>query len=95
LFARLFEGAGQARIVKSWAGQIDVLPDALPVIDAPPAVPGLIVATGFSGHGFGLGPAVGRHVARLAAGAQASEAIRQFQLDRFVKGAYSRPHAPL
>ncbi|SFI83581.1 Glycine/D-amino acid oxidase [Bosea sp. OK403] len=95
LFARLFEGAGQARIVKSWAGQIDVLPDALPVIDAPPAVPGLIVATGFSGHGFGLGPAVGRHVARLAAGEQAGEAIRPFRLDRFVRGAYSRPHAPL
>ncbi|MBN8942251.1 MAG: FAD-binding oxidoreductase [Rhizobiales bacterium] len=95
LFQRLFEGAGQARIVKSWAGQIDVLPDALPVIDTPSAVPGLIVATGFSGHGFGLGPAVGRHVARLAAGLAPAEAIRPFQLDRFARGTYSRAHAPL
>lgn len=95
LFEQLFAGAGQTRIVKSWAGQIDVLPDALPVIDAPPSVPGLIVATGFSGHGFGLGPAVGSHVARLAAGETPAEAIRPFRLDRFVTGAYSRPHAPL
>lgn len=91
----LFPAAAGAGIARSWAGRIDVLPDALPVIDAPAAVPGLIVATGFSGHGFGLGPAVGRHVAALAAGDAAGEAIRPFRLDRFARGAYSRPYAPL
>ena len=90
-----FPDAGAAAIVRSWAGQIDVLPDALPVIDRPDAVPGLVVATGFSGHGFGLGPAVGRHVAALAAGEAMAAATRPFALGRFARGTYTRPHAPL
>ncbi|BBK30084.1 glycine/D-amino acid oxidase-like deaminating enzyme [Stella humosa] len=91
----MFPGAGSVAIVKSWAGLIDVLPDALPVIDAPAAVPGLVVATGFSGHGFGLGPAAGRHAAALAAGDGPGAAIAPFRLDRFSLGTYSRPHAPI
>ena len=91
----LFPAAAGARIARSWAGRIDVLPDALPVIDAPAEVPGLVVATGFSGHGFGLGPAAGRHAADLAAGEVLGAAIRPFRLDRFARGNYRRPHAPL
>ncbi len=82
-------------IVKSWAGLIDVLPDALPVLDAPDALSGLIVATGFSGHGFGLGPAVGRHVARLAKGEKPDAILTPLRLERFTRGTYARAHAPL
>lgn len=95
LFRSLFASAGEVSIVKSWAGLIDVLPDALPVIDTPPAVRGLIVATGFSGHGFGLGPAVGKNVAALALGETPSGALKPLRLERFVRGEYGRPHAPL
>ncbi|KRE09725.1 hypothetical protein ASE63_04140 [Bosea sp. Root381] len=91
----LFAGSTGLAIVKSWAGYIDVLPDALPVLDAPGAVSGLIVATGFSGHGFGLGPAVGRHVAHLAKGEPADHAIAPLKLERFARGTYARAHAPL
>ncbi|BBK39010.1 hypothetical protein STAQ_40880 [Allostella sp. ATCC 35155] len=91
----LFPGAAGARIARSWAGRIDVLPDALPVIDAPAEVPGLVVATGFSGHGFGLAPSAGRHAAALAAGEAPGAAIRPFRLDRFARGTHGRPHAPL
>ncbi|MFX8696499.1 FAD-binding oxidoreductase, partial [Acinetobacter baumannii] len=79
-FGRLFRHAGEVAIAKSWAGQIDVLPDALPVIDAPAELPGLIVATGFSGHGFGLGPAVGRVAAALATGRPPRVALDAFRL---------------
>ncbi|NBB70892.1 MAG: FAD-dependent oxidoreductase [Alphaproteobacteria bacterium] len=51
-----------------WAGVIDVLPDELPALGPVPDRPGLIVATGFSGHGFGIGSAAGRVAAELAAG---------------------------
>lgn len=91
LFQRLF-GVGPVAIVKSWAGEIDVLPDALPVIDTPSSAAGLIVATGFSGHGFGLGPAVGRNLARIAAGDEPIAALAPF---RFARGTYARAHAPL
>lgn len=92
---RFFAGTDRIEIVKSWAGRIDVLPDALPVLDAPGKLGGLIVATGFSGHGFGLGPAVGRHVARLAGGAEPAAILAPLRFDRFARKTYSRPHAPL
>lgn len=91
----LFASAGGLRIVKSWAGLIDVLPDALPVLEAPTSLPGLIVATGFSGHGFGLGPAVGRHVARLGRGEEPDPILLPLGLERFSRGTYARAHAPL
>jgi len=95
LFNQMFGGKHAVSVVKSWAGNIDVLPDALPVIDCPPQVPGLVVATGFSGHGFGLGPAVGRNVARLVSGARSAVSLDPFKLERFALGTYARPHAPL
>ncbi|MGX1789907.1 NAD(P)/FAD-dependent oxidoreductase [Bosea sp. NPDC055332] len=91
----LFAGAAGIEIVKSWAGRIDVLPDALPVLDAPAEIGGLVVATGFSGHGFGLAPAVGRHIARLARGETPATILAPLRLDRFARGTYSAPHAPL
>lgn len=48
-----------ALIAEQWAGVIDVVPDAVPVISGVPSVPGLYISTGFSGHGFGLGPGAG------------------------------------
>lgn len=95
LFQSLFANASDVSIVKSWAGYIDVLPDALPVIDTPAVVRGLIVATGFSGHGFGLGPAVGKNIAALALGSTPNGALEPLRLERFALGEYGRPHAPL
>ncbi|MFC3051841.1 NAD(P)/FAD-dependent oxidoreductase [Kordiimonas pumila] len=95
LLKRHFQMPQEAAIVKSWAGYIDVLPDAIPVIDSPPSVPGLIVATGFSGHGFGLGPGVGTVVAQLATEGKSDISLNDFRLDRFVLGTFKPPHAPL
>ncbi|AEF56124.1 NAD(P)/FAD-dependent oxidoreductase [Marinomonas posidonica] len=55
----------KAQIDEAWAGLIDVTPDSNPVIDHIDALPGLTVATGFSGHGFGTGPAAGQLAADL------------------------------
>lgn len=55
----------QARIAQAWAGTIDVTPDSIPVIAPIAQVPGLTVATGFSGHGFGTSPAAGHLAADL------------------------------
>lgn len=53
------------QIVQSWAGTIDVTPDSDPVISGVAQVPGLTIASGFSGHGFGTGPAAGHLAADL------------------------------
>lgn len=54
-----------AEIEESWAGLIDVTPDSTPVIDRIQKIPGLYLATGFSGHGFGTGPAAGQLAADI------------------------------
>ncbi|MGO3344901.1 MAG: NAD(P)/FAD-dependent oxidoreductase [Marinomonas sp.] len=54
-----------AQVDEEWAGVIDVTPDSNPVIDHVSAIPGLTIATGFSGHGFGTGPAAGHLAADL------------------------------
>jgi len=95
LLRQLFAGAESVEIERSWAGAIDVLPDALPVIDGATGVSGLVVATGFSGHGFGLAPAVGRTVAAIAAGRASPIDLSAFRLDRFERGTFGQPHAPL
>jgi len=55
-------------LARGWAGLEAFAPDDLPMIGPVPGVEDLVVATGFSGHGFALSPAVGDHLARLALG---------------------------
>lgn len=57
-----------AEIENEWSGAIDVTPDSNPVIANIDAVPGLTVAIGFSGHGFGTSPAAGQLAADLVMG---------------------------
>ncbi|WP_188590759.1 NAD(P)/FAD-dependent oxidoreductase, partial [Achromobacter denitrificans] len=73
----------QARIAQSWGGYIDVTPDAMPVIAPVTQAPGLYLASGFSGHGFGIGPAVGETLAALIQGRDTPVDIRPFRLERY------------
>ncbi len=73
------------RVAESWAGLIDVTPDAVPVISPVAALPGLVLASGFSGHGFGLGPGAGRLAAELATGAPPVVDPTPFRLSRFAR----------
>ena len=56
-------------IANSWAGFIDSTPDGVPAIGEVETIPGLILAAGFSGHGFGIGPGAGHLVADIVTGA--------------------------
>ena len=81
-----FADAGIARL---WGGLIDLTPDALPAIDAHTGIEGLIIAAGFSGHGFGIGPVTGEILADLALSRQPRFDLAPFTLDRFA-GATKR-----
>jgi glycine/D-amino acid oxidase-like deaminating enzyme len=56
-----------AGMAEAWAGLIDVTPDEVPIVDEI-GIPGFFVATGLSGHGFGIGPGIGRLTADLVLG---------------------------
>lgn len=59
---------GQAGIANAWAGFVDNTPDGVPGIGEVPEIPGFILAAGFSGHGFGIGPGAGHLIADLVTG---------------------------
>ena len=64
----LLPAVGRQEIARQWCGLEAQSFDDIPFIGAVPGYPGLTVATGFSGHGFALAPAVGRAVADQLAG---------------------------
>ena len=85
-------GLKNAGVAHSWAGMIDSMPDIVPVIDSISSpqgqVPaGLTIATGFSGHGFGIGPAAGKLVADLVCDRQVPYDLDRFRLSRFSDGS--------
>ncbi|MDK3072197.1 FAD-binding oxidoreductase [Sedimentitalea sp. JM2-8] len=80
-----------AEIVQGWAGLIDVTPDAVPVISPVQDLPGLHVATGFSGHGFGIGPGAGKLMADLVMGTAPVVDPADFRLSRFSDGSRIAP----
>ncbi|MDK3018898.1 NAD(P)/FAD-dependent oxidoreductase [Pseudodonghicola flavimaris] len=71
------------RVIQDWSGFIEGTPDAMPVIGPVPEHDGLLLATGFSGHGFGTGPAVGQLLTELAEGQTPSLDLEAFRFDRF------------
>jgi glycine/D-amino acid oxidase-like deaminating enzyme len=86
-FRRLHPAFADAREVQRWGGMIDVTPDAVPVISDIAALPGFFVATGFSGHGFGLGPGAGRLMAEIVAGDAPVVDPAPFRFSRFADGS--------
>jgi len=74
-------------LAEAWAGMIDVTPDAVPTLGEDDRMPGLYIATGLSGHGFGIGPAVGRIMADLLEGRAPGHDLGRFRPKRFVDGS--------
>jgi sarcosine oxidase subunit beta len=91
-----FPGFGGAAIRHSYAGCYDVTPDWNPVISRTD-LQGLVVAAGFSGHGFKIAPAVGQLVADLVLdGHSADPRIphSDFRLSRFAEGSLLKSPYP-
>jgi len=82
-------------IVESWAGMVETSPDVVPMIGAIDDIPGFHIATGFSGHGFGLGPGAGKAVAGMLTGVDTGIDITPLRLSRFFDGSPIRPQATI
>ena len=80
---KLFPQLRGIQIIEEWAGLIDVTPDAVPVISSVSEMPGFYLATGFSGHGFGIGPGAGELAAKMITGSSNNDEIAPFSFNRF------------
>jgi glycine/D-amino acid oxidase-like deaminating enzyme len=86
-----FPALAPFRLSRAWAGNIDGTPDALPIVDALARPSGLVIATGTSGHGFGIGPAIGVAVADLVTRGESEFELRPMRLGRFTDGSALKP----
>jgi glycine/D-amino acid oxidase-like deaminating enzyme len=86
-----FPAFADVKIVERWAGCIDATPDAVPVISPLNRFPGLFLASGFSGHGFGIGPGAGRLMADLVTGKPPVVDAWPFRYTRFFDGSNPKP----
>ena len=62
----------------------------VPAIGEVPQIPGFILAAGFSGHGFGIGPGAGHLIADLVTGAEPIFDPAPYRPDRFSKAAWGK-----
>ncbi len=90
-----FPGFAHMQVAESWAGMIDATPDTVPVIDQVAKIPGLFLASGFSGHGFGLGPGAGKLMAEIILGAPTCVDPTPFRFSRFQDGSRPKPTSGL
>ena len=91
-----FPAFTDASITSSYAGCYDVTPDWNPVISTGP-LDGLVIAAGFSGHGFKISPAVGRLVADLVVDGRSNDPRipeSDFRLSRFDDGDLLKTRFP-
>lgn len=84
---RVFPALADVEFVEAWAGIIESTPDVIPVIDELDAFPGFYIATGFSGHGFGIGPGAGKVIAAHMTGNEPGVDLEPLRYSRFFDGS--------
>lgn len=72
-----------AKIVRTWGGWLDDCYDGVPVISKVEEAPGLILACGFTGHGFGSAPSVGLILAQMVLGEETLVDLSALRYNRF------------
>ncbi len=80
---RVFPRLGAVSVLRQWAGPYDFSPDGDPIVGPSPGHPKVIQVCGFTGHGFMMGPAVGRIVARWIATGEAHRLLERWSPARF------------
>jgi FAD-dependent oxidoreductase domain-containing protein 1 len=79
--------AGQVQLQRGWAGHYAVTPDENPILGPHPELPGLFMATGFSGHGVMLAPASGKVLSEvIRLGRYETLDATPYRLERFATG---------
>lgn len=80
---KYFPNLADLKIIRTWSGYIDDCVDHIPVISHVEEVPGLVLACGFSGHGFGIAPTVGLMISQMVRNVETALDMKPFRYDRF------------
>ena len=86
IIAERFPQLAGIDIAEAWTGVVETTPDAVPVIDEAETLPGFYIATGLSGHGFGIGPGAGKAIAGMLTGTDTGIDVSEFRLSRLFDG---------
>jgi glycine/D-amino acid oxidase-like deaminating enzyme len=86
----LLPALGAAGMASAWAGFVDSTPDGVPGIGEVTEVPGFVLAAGFSGHGFGIGPGAGHLIADLVTGDKPIFDPPPYNPARFAQSAWGK-----
>lgn len=84
--SRVLPAVEDASFATTWVGLYEMTPDHHPIIGPVRAVEGLLVATGYSGHGFQHAPITGVLLAEIATGRPTSIDIHALRPERFAEG---------
>ncbi len=82
----LFPNLGRLRILRNWAGLLDMTMDGSPIFDKT-GIEGFYLNCGWCYGGFKATPASGEAFAHLIAKDEPSDLIKPFRLDRYARGA--------
>jgi len=91
----MFPTLAGVEFVESWAGMVETTPDVVPVMGEVGDVGGFHIATGLSGHGFGIGPGAGKALAAMLTNADNPIDLKPFRLSRFFDGTPIRPQTTI
>ncbi len=90
---RVFPSLAEAAIAHRWVGLYEMTPDRHPILGTVPGTDGLLLADGFSGHGFQHAPIVGKLLAEIVVeGTARTVDISSLGLDRFASETVAEAH---
>ena len=87
---KLIPALAGSPICATWSGYVDSTPDGVPGIGEIPGIRGFVLAAGFSGHGFGIGPGAGHLVADIVTGAPPTVDPRPYHPSRFANSTWGK-----
>jgi sarcosine oxidase subunit beta len=90
--ARRLPALEELGVRSSWSGLYEMSPDHNALVGAAADPAGLVYATGFSGHGFQMGPAAGELIRDLYLGRRPAVDIAELDVRRFAAGVTSTEH---
>lgn len=81
--AQMIPGLGRVPVLRTWAGILAMTPDRIPIVGPVDGLRGYLLATGFSGHGFCLGPIIGKLLSEYIVEGEPSLSLDELRLSRF------------